>query len=268
MVLLTISIVVGIALVIGMILGFKSLFFEKNPTVKTNFIRKKQESANVNLYRPVFLMIGLTVSLGFTYAALELANNRLLPYLEEKSDLNLFEEELEEIPITEIPPPPPPKIVEPVFEEVPDEKEIKEPEIIIPEDTIVEPEPVIDVEVFAETEEVQEEVVDNKIWNWGDISQQPSFPGGMGMFYKFIRENYNYPERDKVEGNEGTVYLNFVIEKDGTVASVKVLRGVNSRMDAEALRIIKQSPNWIPGKVGDQHVRVSFMVPLKLTISD
>lgn len=114
--------------------------------------------------------------------------------------------------------------------------------------------------------EISQNEYENSIWEWGDISKKPTFPGGMGEFYKFIQLNFVYPIDEKTNKIEGTIYLWFVIEKNGKVSNVEILKGVSPGLDTEAVRVLKSSPRWLPGKVNNQRVRVSFTLPLKLSV--
>ena len=91
----------------------------------------------------------------------------------------------------------------------------------------------------------------------------PEFKG----LYEFLAKNIKYPEIDKKSNSEGTVYVQFVIEKDGSVSSEKILRGVTPSLDREALRVVKLMPNWTPGETAGNNVRVKLSLPIKFKLA-
>lgn len=102
----------------------------------------------------------------------------------------------------------------------------------------------------------------NLIYNLDKIEKIPEFPGGMNEFYNFIRKNYNAPS----EGLASKVMVSFVIEKDGSLSSFKVLKSVNYDSDKEAVRVLSICPNWIPGEKNGQKVRCKFTLPISKLI--
>ncbi len=122
-------------------------------------------------------------------------------------------------------------------------------------------EPLDDGIVFAitdvEEEEIQEE---EEIFNFVEV--EPQFVGGPVALHDFIQENldiYSIPEKERENGN---VYIQFVVRKDGTLSDIKVIKGVNNDMNQEAIRIIKMMPDWNPGKQAGQVVNCRFTVPV------
>lgn len=90
----------------------------------------------------------------------------------------------------------------------------------------------------------------------------PIFKGGQQKFIDFLVKNIKYPEEARAKNIEGRVIVNFIVEKDGSLSDIKVLRGVSKEIDEEAFRVIKLSPNWEPGQQAGKAVRVSFTVPI------
>ena len=103
---------------------------------------------------------------------------------------------------------------------------------------------------------------DNTIYNASGVEKPAEFPGGIQEFYKYIGKNFIVPENKEFKG--GKVYVSFVIEKDGRLADVKVLRDAGFGSGGEAIRVIKGSPNWIPAKQRDIPVRCQYMLPISL----
>ena len=96
----------------------------------------------------------------------------------------------------------------------------------------------------------------------------PEFPGGMWELYKFMAENIHYPEQAKNDGVQGRVFVRFVIDADGTVKDAKVLRGIGSGCDEEALRVVNAMPKWKPGTVDGKPVRTQYNLPITFKLGD
>lgn len=94
------------------------------------------------------------------------------------------------------------------------------------------------------------------------VEEAPQFPGGLPAFYKYIGENIKYPPLARESGIQGRVFIQFVVEKDGSITDVKVLKGIGYGCDEEALRVVKNSPNWSPGKQNGKAVRVQYNLPI------
>lgn len=94
------------------------------------------------------------------------------------------------------------------------------------------------------------------------VETMPEFPGGQSALSKYISNNLNYPESAKINGVSGRVFVSFIINKDGTISDVKIMKSVNEQLDAEAIRVIKSMPNWKPGKQRGEPVRVQYNMPI------
>ncbi|MBD3749873.1 MAG: TonB family protein [Sphingobacteriales bacterium] len=101
---------------------------------------------------------------------------------------------------------------------------------------------------------------DNMVFT--SVEVLPTFPGGIAAFSKFLQENLKYPALAKANGIEGRVFLNFVVEKDGSLSDIKVVRGIGSGCDEEAVRVLAISPKWNPGVQNGKKVRVSYIIPI------
>ncbi len=100
------------------------------------------------------------------------------------------------------------------------------------------------------------------------VETYPEFPGGLDAFVKFLSRNVNYPVRARDKGVQGRVVISFVVEKDGTLTDIKMISGIGSGCDEEALRVMKMSPPWTPGTQGGKPVRTSYSVPISFTLSN
>ncbi len=99
------------------------------------------------------------------------------------------------------------------------------------------------------------------------VEEMPKYPGGVDAQVKFLTNNVKFPELARKEGVTGKVYVTFVIEKDGSVSNVRVIRGIGSGCDEEAIRVVKAMPKWIPGKQKGKTVRVQFNLPIVFNLN-
>jgi TonB family protein len=99
------------------------------------------------------------------------------------------------------------------------------------------------------------------------VEKQPAYPGGDEARIAFLGQNIRYPEQAKKNGVQGKVFVTFVVETDGSISNVKVLRGIGGGCDEEAVRVIKMMPKWSPGLQEGKAVRVQFNLPIKFTLS-
>jgi TonB family protein len=132
-----------------------------------------------------------------------------------------------------------------------------------------EPYPIIEGDVallphVQDVEPVQQQ--EEEILSYAE--KMPEFPGGMTELFSFLKTNVKYPEMEKEAGIQGTVYVQFVVTKEGAVQSPKILRGVNGApgFDKEVVRIIKMMPKWIPGENGGKKVNVHYTLPVKFRL--
>ncbi len=100
------------------------------------------------------------------------------------------------------------------------------------------------------------------------VEEQPSFPGGTAAMYKFLSENIHYPEMAAQNNIQGRVTVQFVVEKDGSIGEVKVVRGKDPDLDKEAVRVVKSMPKFTPGKMNGQAVRVWYTLPVNFKLAN
>ena len=218
---------------------------------------KKYPKYDLENYHQLFLNIGLIVALTAVIIAFEWRTYDRGAGM----DLGVIEdnfEDLLEIPPTEQPPPPPPPIQQPEIIEVPDEEEIEE-EIEIELDVEFEEELIVEELVFEEPEEEVEEI-------FTIVEDQPEFPGGIGAFYKYVATNLRYPAQARRMGIAGKVFVQFVVEKDGRLTDVQILKGIGAGCDEEALRVIKKSKAWKPGRQRGRPVKVRMIIPINFRL--
>ncbi|MBR5532426.1 MAG: TonB family protein [Bacteroidales bacterium] len=108
--------------------------------------------------------------------------------------------------------------------------------------------------------EAEEEMEDDELY---DVAEQmPCFPGGQRALLQYISDNIKYPEVAQEKGIQGRVVLRFIVEKDGSIGEVQILRGVDTVLDQEAIRVVKSLPRFVPGKQNDKAVRAWFTLPV------
>ena len=215
---------------------------------------KKNPKADLEQVRGTFLAGGLLASMVIIYLLVNLKF-----YDVKASELGqLVVDEMEEeiIPITQQntppPPPPPPPAAPEVIEIVEDDVEVEEIEMI-------------DTEADAETIVEEFEVVEEEIFTI--VESMPEFPGGgQEALFKYLQKTMKYPQIAKENGIQGTVFVNFVVGKDGKIRDAKILRGVNKMLDEEAIRVVKAMHSWKPGKQRGKPVSVSYNLPIKFTL--
>ncbi|QJD95300.1 energy transducer TonB [Mucilaginibacter robiniae] len=116
------------------------------------------------------------------------------------------------------------------------------------------------------TQQVTEAPASNEIFTSVEVT--PEFPGGMDKFYQFLGKAIRYPAVARENNVQGRVIVTFVVERDGSLTDVKALRGPGSGLDEEAVRAVKSSPKWRPGKQNGRDVRVQYTVPVVFTLQD
>ena len=119
---------------------------------------------------------------------------------------------------------------------------------------------IIEIDPFSAEKKIVKKG-ENDIYNTTDISEKPDFPGGIMEFYKFVGQNYKTPEQPNLKGK---VYITFIIEKDGSISDVKNIRDIGFGTGDEAVRVIKLSPKWLPGKMDGVPVRVMYSLPITI----
>ena len=221
---------------------------------------KKSEQASLENDKLIYVLMGLVFVLSLVYVALEWTEREVTKY--EVTDTEfLFEEEVEiQQTSQETPPPPPPPAVQEVevLNVVEDNVETETIEVTTEE---TEQEVVIAAPVEAPVEEEEEEVV------FVVVESMPEFPGGQQALFKYLSENVKYPVIAQENGIQGRVICQFVVNKDGSIVYVEVVRsGGDASLDKEAIRVIKTMPKWKPGKQRGKPVRVKYTVPVNFKL--
>lgn len=221
---------------------------------------KKTPKADLENKKRIFLQIGIVIAMLLVWMAFEWKQYERSVVDLGSLDIEIIEEE--DIPITrqETPPPPPPP--EPSTELV-----------IVDDDVEIEEEFMIDTEatVFTEVQEFtpivveEEEVEEEQIFTI--VEDDPEFPGGQTALMQYLQSNLKYPTMAREAGIQGTVFVTFVVERDGSITDVRILRGVGGGLDEEAIRVVQNMPRWTAGRQRGQAVRVQFNLPIRFVLN-
>ena len=222
---------------------------------------KKSQQASLEDKKIIYVLMGFIFVLSLCYVALEWTEKEVTKYEVTDSEF-LFEEEVEiQQTSQETPPPPPPPAVQEVevLNVVEDNVETESIEVNAEDDKAEEV--VIAAPVEAPVEEEEEEVV------FVVVESMPEFPGGTQALFKYLSENVKYPVIAQENGIQGRVICQFVVNKDGSIVDVEVVRsGGDPSLDKEAVRVIKSMPKWKPGKQRGKAVRVKYTVPVNFKL--
>jgi periplasmic protein TonB len=216
---------------------------------------KKTDKADLTKKSIFFFSIGLFVTMALVLSAFEYRSVDE-DAIELKGKVSDVFEEVIEVPPTEQPPPPPPPIQAPVIVEVPDEEEIEEEikvnlDIEVTQDTKVE-------EIVVKAEEPKEET--DEIFTIVEESAAPK--GGIGAFYKYVQDKMKYPPQARRMGIDGKVFVEFVVNKDGSISDVRAVKGIGAGCDEEAVRVVQSAPSWTPGKQRGKPVKQRMVLPI------
>ncbi|MCL1851057.1 MAG: energy transducer TonB [Bacteroidetes bacterium] len=227
-------------------------------------IEKKSQKGDLDKKRNTFLLIGLVAILGLVYAGFE-----LFATSDMSKDLGIPDEELilvmdEDVIATDPTPPPPPP---PIAQQAEVILKIVEDNIKVNTDFDFSQDFDLDmaVEEYVPIDIVAEEVDNTPPMRF--VEEMPEPVGGMENMYEFLRTNLRYPEVARNNNISGQVFLEFVVEKDGSISGVKVIVGVYPDLDQEAIRVVKMMPKWKPGKQMGKPVRCFFNIPVRFTIN-
>jgi len=221
---------------------------------------RKTNSADLERKRPVFFQLGLIIAISAALVAFEWKTpdnrNIMLPTrssLEPETEIiEVFTEKKPELPkpvLTTML-----KVVDNTTKDLPD-IEIKTE--INPDDA---------VEPYKLPELLPENPDDGEPEIFIVAETMPEFPGGYAALMKYLSENTKYPAAAREAGITGTVYITFVVETDGSISSIAVLRGVAGGCTEESLRVVREMPLWTPGKQRGIPVRVSMNLPVKFML--
>lgn len=218
---------------------------------------KKSKKADLESKKTLFIELGMVIALAGVLLAFEWKSY-------EKQDFDLMSRVAEDVPeeIVQItqqnkpPPPPKPQPQTTIINIVEDDVEIEddiEINVEANDQTVIEEYIPIDIPVEEEDEEAPIFTV---------VESMPGYPGGDEARIRYLQENLKYPQMARESGIQGRVFVTFVVERDGSITDVKILRGIGGGCDEEAIRVIQNMPKWVPGKQRGKPVRVQFNMPI------
>lgn len=232
------------------------------PNYKCLMEPKKNEKYDLEKKTPLFFAIGLVVALLCITLAFEWRGEF------DRVDLSANEAEFEEtylVPPTIISPPKPPKPVEKLAIKKPIEayKVVATNEVKKVIETLAEPSN--DDPFIPPIEALEVEFADNTIHDY--VESMPEFPGGMDAFYEYIGKKINYPSQARRMGISGKVFVQFIIDTDGSLIEIKTIKGIGLGCNEEAERVLKNSPKWTPGKQRGREVKVRMVLPIVFSLN-
>ena len=124
------------------------------------------------------------------------------------------------------------------------------------------------ITVTEDTDSDSSDVADEEEPIYQVVEQQPEFPGGMSAQMKFLQDNLRYPQEAREKGFQGRVITQFVVNTDGSISDIKIVKPLNPLLEAEALRVIRLMPKWNPGKQKGKTVRVRYTFPIIFRLTD
>ena len=224
-------------------------------------VTKKSDKGNLENKRGLFVLFGFIVVLGLVYTGFELfANEDKAPAFELTDDdfITVLDDDV--LATDQTPPPPPPQ-------------QQPQTEVIL---QLVDNNVHVDMDISFDVEVTQDDIIpeieDTKVELLEETSEEeppetwteimPEFPGGPEALNAFLTREIQYPEVARNTGITGTVLIEFVVEKDGSISNARVLKSVDPSLDAEALRVIGNMPKWIPGKMNGVATRVKYTIPV------
>jgi TonB family protein len=107
----------------------------------------------------------------------------------------------------------------------------------------------------------------NKVYDFVSVEKQPGFPGGISNFYKYLSQEIKYREAAKKNNTKGKVFASFVVEKNGALTNIQIIRSLTAETDKEALRVLNKSPRWTPGLIKGRPVRVKYNINVNFKMS-
>lgn len=117
----------------------------------------------------------------------------------------------------------------------------------------------------ADSTKTLNNIANDEVFNL--VEEMPDFPGGDKARIKFLARNLRYPKEARENIIDGVVYIEFIVEKDGSLTNIKVKRGIGGGCDEESIRVVKLMPNWKPGKQRGEYVRAQFILPIKFILN-
>ena len=220
---------------------------------------KKSESANLENKKFTWILLGFVLVLAAHFVAFEWTQyeQEFSGDIIDSGDI-ILEEEIVPITMPEkktVPPPPQAVSQAEVLNIVEDDADIEETTIVSNEDQAEFVEITDDVPIVVEEPEEEDQI-------FQVVEEDATFPGGTAELMKYLQKNIKYPSICQEQGIQGRVIVQFVVEKDGSITDVQVIKAINPYLDKEAVRVVSTMPKWSPGKQAGKPVRVFFTLPV------
>jgi len=221
---------------------------------------KKSSKASLEDKKTIYTLMGFIVALSLIYIAFEWTKKEVNIY-EDVSLEVISEEEIEIVQTAEaLPPPPAPEVPEVIEVLNVVEDDVETAEIVIDTEDDKNKQVVIQAPVQVAVVEEESEVV------FMVVESMPAFPGGDAALFKYLSDNIKYPVIAQESGIQGRVICQFVVNRDGSIVDIEVVRSVDKSLDAEAVRVISKMPKWTPGKQRGKTVRVKYTLPVNFRL--
>ena len=219
---------------------------------------KKSPKADLDSKKLTFTLVGLVIALFVVWRVFEYRSY-------DKQNLDTFarqvevmEEEMVEITKQEQPKPemqtPKPQVTQ--IQVVEDDVEVEDIDI----NAEVDQDEILEEYVYEAPEIEDEDLQEEEVFL--SVEENPEFPGGPAKLLEYVQKNLKYPMMARESDIQGKVFVGFVVEKDGSVSNVKVLRGIGGGCDEEAVRVVQSLPKFKPGKQRGNPVRVAYTLPI------
>ena len=221
---------------------------------------KKSPKANLENKKLMFTQIGLIISLAVAWVVFEIKSYDKRELADIGRTVEVLDEEMVEITKQDQPKPQPVEVPKQTTQLTIVEDDVEVEDININAD--VDQNEQIEEYIAPEVEE--EEVVEAEVFTI--VEEMPEFPGGMQKLAEYLAKNIKYPQMARESGIQGKVFITFVVEPDGSVSNVQVLRSLGGGCDEEAVRVVKSMPKWKPGKQRGKAVRVSYNLPVNFKL--
>jgi len=221
----------------------------------------KSPKASLENKKFTFFLMGFIIALSAIYIGFEWKAKEIV-VIEMASTDHLFEDDMDIVQTAEPPPPPPPpppaEVIIEILTIVEDDVEVEAIDFsqLDDETPIVIQAPIAAPVIEEEPEDVIFQVVE----------RMPEFPGGQQALMRFLNDNIRYPVIAQENNIQGRVVLQFVVNADGSIVDIQVVRGVDPSLDREAVRVVNAMPRWSPGQQRGQNVRVMFTLPVNFRL--
>lgn len=275
------AIIVAVLLLLSVVLTYDTSWMSVLQGLRNDlvFADRHKDYGAYKLRRDYNRRFGLAMLLGIAFFALVVGTPFVISKLGAKDkepekvkvvevNLDLFKEDQPEEP------PPPPEVVPPPQPQI---ETVQFTAVEAADEPVEAPPPTqedLSTTTASTTTQEGEKIdappppppVEETTYDLAAVQEQPDFPGGMGKMYQYLQDHTVYPQMEQDAGIQGKVYVEFVVDKDGSVEDVTIKRGVSPNLDKEALRAVKSMPKWSPGKMNGKPVKCRFTIPVQFKL--